>query len=114
MTPPATPLGLADPAREARLLARIVETISAGLDLEEARAVAELFRHPSSADPPALAFGPVDEVGLHRLLVETHGFSETRVKAAIARARSRPRPASTPAEARGHQTLLETFGGRSE
>ena len=35
MTPPATPLGLADPAREARLLARIVETITAGLDLEE-------------------------------------------------------------------------------
>jgi two-component system, NarL family, sensor kinase len=30
-----TPLGLADPAREARLLARIVETITAGLDLEE-------------------------------------------------------------------------------
>jgi signal transduction histidine kinase len=35
LTPPATPLGLADPAREARLLARIVETITAGLDLEE-------------------------------------------------------------------------------
>jgi two-component system, NarL family, sensor kinase len=30
-----TPLGLSDPAQEARLLARIVETISAGLDLEE-------------------------------------------------------------------------------
>lgn len=30
-----TPLSLNDPAREARLLARIVETISAGLDLEE-------------------------------------------------------------------------------
>ncbi|MGH3205659.1 MAG: GAF domain-containing sensor histidine kinase [Streptosporangiaceae bacterium] len=29
-----TPLGLSDPAQEARLLARIVETISAGLDLE--------------------------------------------------------------------------------
>jgi len=32
---PGTPLGLADSAKEARLLARIVETISAGLDLEE-------------------------------------------------------------------------------
>ena len=30
-----TPLGLADPAKEARLLARIVETITAGLDLGE-------------------------------------------------------------------------------
>lgn len=32
---PVTPLGLSDPAREARLLARIVETITAGLDLGE-------------------------------------------------------------------------------
>jgi two-component system, NarL family, sensor kinase len=32
---PVTPLGRADPAREARLLARIVETISARLDLDE-------------------------------------------------------------------------------
>jgi flap endonuclease-1 len=86
----------------------------AGLDLEEAQAVAELFRHPAAADPPPLAFGPVDEIGLHRLLVETHGFSEARVRGAIARARSRPLPASSPAEARGHQTLLDTFGGGSE
>jgi len=85
----------------------------AGLDLEESQAVADLFRHPASSDPPPLTFGPVDEVGLHRLLVETHGFSEGRVRGAIARARSRPRPASSPAEARGHQTLLETFGGNA-
>jgi flap endonuclease-1 len=86
----------------------------AGLDLEEARAVAEIFRHPSSVEPPTLSFGPVDEVGLRKLLVETHGFSDARVRAAIARARSRPRPASSPEEARGHQTLLETFGGAPE
>jgi len=86
----------------------------AGLDLAEARAVAEIFRHPSSVEPPSLTFGPVDEAGLRRLLVETHGFSETRFRAAVARARTRPRPASSPEEARGHQTLLETFGGSSE
>jgi flap endonuclease-1 len=86
----------------------------AGLDLEEARAVAEIFRHPSATEPPPLTFGPVDEVGLHRLLVEVHGFSDSRVRAAVARARSRPRPATSPLEARGHQTLLETFGGNAE
>ncbi len=83
----------------------------AGLDLEEARAVAEIFRSPPAADAPPLAFGPVDELGLQKLLVETHGFDEARVQAAIARARKRPAPASSPSEARGHQTLLETFGG---
>jgi len=83
----------------------------AGVDVDEARAVAEIFRTPNVAEPGPLAFGPVDEVGLHKLLVETHGFSETRFRSAVARARSRPRPASSPEEARGHQTLLETFGG---
>jgi flap endonuclease-1 len=85
----------------------------AGLDVGEAHAVAAIFRTPNVADPGPLAFGPVDEVGLRRLLVETHGFSETRFRAAVARARSRPRPATSPAEARGHQTLLDTFGGAS-
>jgi flap endonuclease-1 len=86
----------------------------AGIGLDEARAVAEIFRRPgdTAAAPPS--FGPVDEAGLHRLLVETHGFAETRFRSAIARARSRPRPAASPAEARGHQTLLETFGGTTE
>ena len=86
----------------------------AGLDLEEATAVAAIFRNPKSVDPGPLTFGPVDESGLHRLLVETHGFSEARFRAAVSRARSRPAPARTPAEARGHQTLLETFGGKVE
>ncbi len=86
----------------------------AGIDLEEARSVAEIFRHPNAAEPGPISFGPVDEVGLHRLLVETHGFSESRFRSAIARARSRPRVAASPAEARGHQTLLETFGGTAE
>jgi flap endonuclease-1 len=83
----------------------------AGLDVGEARAVAEIFRHPPTREAASLAFGPVDEDGLRRLLVETHGFSETRVRAAIARARSRPPVATSPAEARARQTLLETFGG---
>ncbi len=51
MTPPETPLGLADPAREARLLARIVETISAGLDLEEIlRGIAALITETTHTD----------------------------------------------------------------
>ena len=46
-----TPLGLADPAREARLLARIVETISAGLDLEEIlRGIAALITETTQTD----------------------------------------------------------------
>jgi two-component system, NarL family, sensor kinase len=48
---PGTPLGLADPAREARLLARIVETISAGLDLEEIlRGIAALTTETTQTD----------------------------------------------------------------
>ncbi len=38
-----TGLGLADPAQEARLLARIVETISARLDLDEILQAMERF-----------------------------------------------------------------------
>ena len=86
----------------------------AGLDPAEAREVAEIFRHPSAAEFPAPSFGPVDEAAVHRILVEGHGFDEGRVKNAIARARQRPRTASSPVEARGHQTLLETFGGSGE
>ncbi len=84
-----------------------------GLDPEEAREVAEIFRHPNATEAPPPAFGPVDESAVLRLLVDEHGFAEARVRAAIARARQRPRPAATPAESRGHQTLLETFGGKS-
>jgi two-component system NarL family sensor kinase len=46
-----TPLGLADPVREARLLARIVETISAGLDLEEIlQGIAALITETTQTD----------------------------------------------------------------
>ena len=83
----------------------------AGLDLAEAREVAEIFRHPNAIEVPAPSFGPVDEEAVQRLLVDVHGFSETRVRAAIARARQRPVPSANPSDARGHQTLLETFGG---
>ncbi len=82
-----------------------------GLDPAEAGEVAEIFRHPNAADVPAPVFGPVNEAALDRLLVEGHSFSEARVRAAVARARQRPRVSASPSEARGHQTLLETFGG---
>jgi two-component system NarL family sensor kinase len=46
-----TPLGLSDPAQEARLLARIVETISAGLDLEEIlQGIAALITETTQTD----------------------------------------------------------------
>ena len=46
-----TGLGLDDPAREARLLARIVETISAGLDLEEIlQGIAALITETTQTD----------------------------------------------------------------
>jgi flap endonuclease-1 len=82
-----------------------------GLDPAEATEVAEIFRHPAAADLPTPAFGPVDEAKVVRLLVDGHGFSESRVRAAVARARQRPPTGGSPSETRGHQTLLETFGG---
>jgi flap endonuclease-1 len=83
----------------------------AGLDPVEGREVAEIFRDPPHTEVGSLPFGPVDEDAVWRLLVDEHGFNEGRVKNAVGRARQRPRPATSPAEARGHQTLLETFGG---
>jgi flap endonuclease-1 len=83
----------------------------AGLDPAETKEAAEIFRHPNAVEVPPPAFGPVDEEAVRRILVDEHGFGETRVRSAIARARRRPAAATSPAEARGHQTLLETFGG---
>ena len=84
-----------------------------GLDLAEAQEVAEIFRHPNAVDVNPPAFGPVDEEAVRRLLVDDHGFAEDRVRAAIGRARQRPPASATPTDARGHQTLLETFGGQN-
>jgi flap endonuclease-1 len=82
-----------------------------GLDAEESRAVAEIFRHPNAAPVDTPAFGPVNEEAVLRLLVDGHGFAEARVRAAIARARQRPAAVTSPQEARARQTLLDTFGG---
>ncbi|MGP8076803.1 MAG: flap endonuclease-1 [Thermoplasmata archaeon] len=82
-----------------------------GLAFDEAEEVAEIFRHPQFVDVPAPSFGPVDETAVRTILVDAHGFSEERVRSAVARARQRPRVSSSPQEARGHQTLIETFGG---
>jgi flap endonuclease-1 len=82
-----------------------------GLDPAEAKEVAEIFRHPLANDLGPTNFGPVDESAVLELLVDEHGFAEARVRAAIARARQRPKPHTSPSETRGHQTLLETFGG---
>jgi two-component system, NarL family, sensor kinase len=51
VNPSATPLGVADPAQEARLLARIVETITARLDLEEIlQGIAALITETTQTD----------------------------------------------------------------
>ncbi len=85
--------------------------VRAGIDPSEGEEVARIFRDAPHAEVPSILFGPVDEEGIRRVLVEEHGFNEGRVKNAVSRARQRPRPATSAAEARGHQTLLETFGG---
>ncbi len=84
-----------------------------GIPPTEGEEVAAIFRHPEAIDVTLPPFGPVDEEAVRRLLVEGHGFSEARVKSAIARARTRPKSATSAAEAKGHQTLLDTFGGTS-
>jgi len=88
--------------------------VRAGLDPAESRDVAEIFRSPTTDEVAPPTFGPVDEAAVRALLVEEHGFSEERVDAAIRRARHRPVPATSPAEARSRQTLLDTFGGAPE
>jgi flap endonuclease-1 len=82
-----------------------------GIDPAEGEEVAAIFRHPDSIEVTLPPFGPVDEAAVQRILVDEHGFAEGRVKSAIARARTRPRAATSPAEAKGHQTLLDAFGG---
>ncbi len=86
----------------------------AGLDLAEAKDVLLIFQKPNTADVPTPAFGPIDEDAVRHLLVEEHGFSDDRVRAAVARARKRPSTHASSAEARGHQTLLEMFGAPPE
>ncbi len=83
----------------------------AGLDPKEVEPVAELFRHPAVENVPLPSFGPVDETSVERILVAGHGFAPERVKAAIGRARKRPVRVDSAAEARGRQTLLDTYGG---
>jgi flap endonuclease-1 len=83
----------------------------AGLDPGELTEVADLFRHPEVTELKPPPFGPVDERKVEEILVETHGFSADRVRAAVARARKRPAPAASVADERGRQTLLEAYGG---
>ena len=85
--------------------------VRAGLDPTEAREVAAIFSPRPPGELKLPPFGPVDEEAVVRLLVDEHGFSAERVRAAVSRARHRPAPATSPAEARGRQTLLDTFGG---
>lgn len=82
-----------------------------GIEPSEVAPVAEIFRHPLTQETGPPTFGPVDEERVERLLVDGHGFSLDRVRAAIGRARRRPAPEGPTEVTRGHQTLLDTFGG---
>ena len=86
----------------------------AGLDPEEVAPVAELFRHPEVADAPVPVFGPIEREEVERILVDGHGFSADRIRAALERAgRRAPRPRPT-VEPKGRQSLLESFEATPE
>jgi flap endonuclease-1 len=70
---------------------------AAGLDEAEVAPVAELFRSPEVVEAADPVFRPLDEAKVLRLLVESHGFAEDRVRSAIRRVTQRsaapaPRP----------------------
>jgi flap endonuclease-1 len=79
----------------------------AGLDPEAVAPVAELFRTPEVVTVAAPVFRAVDPDAVIRLLVDRHGFSDTRVQAALERVRRSPHPASEPP--RGRQQRLDAF-----
>lgn len=79
-----------------------------GLDPTEAEEVARIFLHPATTDLPAPAFGPCDPVKVEQILVDRHGFSPERVRAAIGRIAKRAND-PTPTSTKGHQTHLEGF-----
>ncbi len=86
----------------------------AGLDPTEAEEVAEIFRHPQTVAGTPLDFGPPDPERVTSILADRHGFSRPRVGAALERAirvgGNAPRR-TPPAATRGHQTMLDGFGG---
>ncbi|HZY92612.1 MAG TPA: flap structure-specific endonuclease, partial [Thermoplasmata archaeon] len=84
---------------------------AAGLDPAQVEPVAAVFRNPDVAEVPTPVFGPVDEAAVERILVDVHGFSAERVRSAIQRGRRRPAPPGPTEESKGHQTLLDAFGG---
>jgi len=83
-----------------------------GLVPAEVEPVAELFRHPAVAPVDMFQFREPNDRDVERILVEEHGFSSERVRAALGRARAGMRAASAPAAAvPGKQTLLEAYEG---
>lgn len=79
----------------------------AGLDPEELRPVAELFRHPDVAEVALPEFHPPDEESVRRILVEGHGFSPERVGGAVRRVPRHLPPAVVAPK--GRQSMLESF-----
>jgi flap endonuclease-1 len=83
---------------------------TAGLAPDELDEAAAIFRSPPSTAVPPFEFRPADEPRVLQLLVESRGFSEARVRAALARlAKAPPRTPSAPPDGR-RQASLDTFG----
>ena len=82
-----------------------------GLDPREAEEVAEIFRHPTTADLPAPEFRTPQAERVEEILVGRHGFSPERVRGALARIPRGSPPKMTPTLPRGRQTQLDGFEG---
>lgn len=82
-----------------------------GLDPREAEEVAEIFRHPTTADLSPPEFGAPQADRVEEILVGRHGFSTDRVRAALGRIPKRFEAASASVPVRGRQTQLDGFEG---
>jgi flap endonuclease-1 len=86
------------------------ETLKAAdLDPAEVEPAAAIFRSPQVTPVTDLAFRPIDEAAVERILIEGRGFSEARVHAALQRAVRSPPVRVTP-DGRT-QSQLDRFGG---
>ena len=83
----------------------------AGLDPTEVEPVAELFRHPQTVDPGPVVLRPLDRDAVHRILVDRHAFSPSRIDAALERAKRRASAPAPSSVEQGRQTSLEAFEG---
>lgn len=83
---------------------------AAGLSLDEARGVLEIFQHPTVGNDPAPPAPPRRDEQVRSILVDRHGFSLDRVDTALRRLPSGDGPTvRPPGLPTGRQRLLESF-----